>query len=372
MRMARVEADRLGPQAISEIIDDIYRCVLDRTHWVGVLERLTPFVGCCAASLNVHDLTSRTPELLVEVGTRPEASQSYLEVYGAINPLIDATLLYLGEGEVRTLYDTVDLAEYQCSRFYREWVAPQGWGDWMGCLLVRRSTSLAMLSLARLDRDGPYLASEVERMRLFMPHVQRATMLGRLFEHSAAERAGMATLVDRIRVAAFLVEPSGRISFVNRLGEALLADGLVLRESNRMLTALDSSVQKMLTAALTGDAGTPQMTLVATQGGKRVLSILPPSDESGGYAVVMVATPEAELPLPGPMLAQAYGLTMAEIRVLTALLKRGSLGQIAVDLGVTQRTVRAHLQKLFEKTGTRRQSDLIAEVLALAPPMRMF
>jgi len=242
----------------------------------------------------------------------------------------------------------------------------------MGCLLVRRTTSIAMLSLARLERDGPYHGSQVARMKLFMPHIQRATMLGRLFEHSAAERAGMATLVDRIRVAAFLVEPSGRIAFANRLGEALLTDGAILRASQRMLAALEPSVQKLLSAALSGDSTAPQMTLVETRDGKRVLSILPPSDESGGYGVVMVASPEAELPLPGPMLAQAYGLTMAEIRVLTALLKRHALGRIAADLGVTQRTVKAHLQKLFDKTGTRRQSDLIAEVLSLAPPMRVF
>ena len=114
------------------------------------------------------------------------------------------------------------------------------------------------------------------------------------------------------------------------------------------------------------------MTTVAGPGGKRIVSIMPASEATGGHVVVIVNAVDIDLPLLGPCLAEAYGLTSAEIRVLIALLKRRTLPEIATEFGVTHRTVKAHLQKLFEKIGVKRQADLVGEVLGLIPAMRLF
>ncbi|WP_421088504.1 response regulator [Pseudochrobactrum sp. MP213Fo] len=62
-------------------------------------------------------------------------------------------------------------------------------------------------------------------------------------------------------------------------------------------------------------------------------------------------------------LAEAYGLTPAEIRIIQALSKGGKLTQIAADLGVSRSTVAFHMRNIFEKTGTGRQTELVALVL---------
>ena len=63
--------------------------------------------------------------------------------------------------------------------------------------------------------------------------------------------------------------------------------------------------------------------------------------------------------------ARCYGLTPAENRLLSCLLEGLELKDAAFRLGVARTTARTHLQRIFDKTGVRRQTDL-QRVIALA------
>jgi DNA-binding CsgD family transcriptional regulator len=69
-------------------------------------------------------------------------------------------------------------------------------------------------------------------------------------------------------------------------------------------------------------------------------------------------------------LGMAFRLTSMETRVLSALLEGLSLPAIATRHQITVNTVRWHLKQLFEKTNTRRQSDLIRIASAAIAPVR--
>jgi DNA-binding CsgD family transcriptional regulator len=64
-------------------------------------------------------------------------------------------------------------------------------------------------------------------------------------------------------------------------------------------------------------------------------------------------------------LAKHYGLSAGEVRVFDALFKANGAKAISKLLGLSEATVRTHLRRLFEKTRTARQSDLIKLVEGL-------
>lgn len=66
---------------------------------------------------------------------------------------------------------------------------------------------------------------------------------------------------------------------------------------------------------------------------------------------------------------QLYGFTPAEERVLRAVIELGGVGPTAAVLGVSQRTVRTHLERLFQKTGVSRQADLVKLIAGYASPV---
>jgi DNA-binding CsgD family transcriptional regulator len=76
-------------------------------------------------------------------------------------------------------------------------------------------------------------------------------------------------------------------------------------------------------------------------------------------------------PLPGELFVRRYGITPAECRVLMLLTQGMSPHDTADALGCSEATVRTHMQRLFTKTGTSGQPDLMRLAMsALAPASR--
>ncbi|NDC58680.1 MAG: helix-turn-helix transcriptional regulator, partial [Alphaproteobacteria bacterium] len=65
-------------------------------------------------------------------------------------------------------------------------------------------------------------------------------------------------------------------------------------------------------------------------------------------------------------LQSVFGLSFAEARVAIAVAEGASLPALAARFEVAHATVRTQLRCVFEKTGTRRQSELAALIARLA------
>lgn len=84
---------------------------------------------------------------------------------------------------------------------------------------------------------------------------------------------------------------------------------------------------------------------------------------------MFVRKAELELPHPVEALAKRYGLTAAEMRILFAIVEIGGVPDVANMLGISQATVKTHLQRIFDKTDTARQADLVKIVAGFAGPI---
>jgi DNA-binding CsgD family transcriptional regulator len=73
--------------------------------------------------------------------------------------------------------------------------------------------------------------------------------------------------------------------------------------------------------------------------------------------------------IPGEAFAKLYGLTGGELRVVLAVAPGLGAMEAAELLGLSEPTVRTHLQRSFEKTGTTRQTELIRLLMASMPPI---
>jgi DNA-binding CsgD family transcriptional regulator len=73
--------------------------------------------------------------------------------------------------------------------------------------------------------------------------------------------------------------------------------------------------------------------------------------------------------LPGEAFAKLYGLTGGELRVLLAMAPGLGMREAAEVLGIAEATAKTHLQHIFSKTGTSRQTDLMLLFARSAPPL---
>ena len=84
---------------------------------------------------------------------------------------------------------------------------------------------------------------------------------------------------------------------------------------------------------------------------------------------VFVQNPHIAMPLPGEAFGRLYKLTPAELRVAMALAPGLSPEEAAAMLGLRLPTVRTHLQRIYAKTDTNRQIDLVRLMLSTMPPV---
>ena len=86
-------------------------------------------------------------------------------------------------------------------------------------------------------------------------------------------------------------------------------------------------------------------------------------------AALFVHKAALEIPSPPEAIAKTFKLTPSELRVLLAIVEVGGVPETAAALGIGEATVKTHLLRLFAKTGTGRQAELVKLVAGFSNPL---
>ena len=119
------------------------------------------------------------------------------------------------------------------------------------------------------------------------------------------------------------------------------------------------------------------MPLFSREGERYVAHVLPLTSGArrqagvaySAVAAVFVRKAALELPHPLETIAATFKLTPAEMRVLMMIVQLGGVSEVAPVLGVSEATVKTHLQHIFAKTETSRQADLVKLVAGYLSPL---
>jgi DNA-binding CsgD family transcriptional regulator len=361
-------------ERISALIGDIYDAALDAGLWPDVLAKCAEFVGGPAAALFSKDAASKTGDVAYYAGIEDHYRNLYFEKYIKLDPLTVGHYFATIEEPV-SVGDILPYDEFLETRAYREWGRPQGFIDVLNVALDKTTTSAAMFCVFRHERNGPIDDGMRERMRLLTPHLRRAALIGRVINLKTAEAATFADTLDGFKDSLLLVDSQGNIVHANASGHALLAAGSVVRADGRRLTSDDAETDAVLhatfAAAGEGDVAVGvkgvAVPLVARDAERHVAHVLPltsgarrhVSRSYSAVAAVFIHKAALDLPSPPEVIAKAYKLTPTELRVLLAVVEIGGVPQVAEALGVAETTVKTHLGRIYEKTATSRQADLV-------------
>ena len=159
-------------EQVLPLIGDIYDASLDPSLWPTVLEKIAGFAGGVMANLFSQDIINKSANLYFSWGDDPKFTALYLEKYARINPLYPAMLLF-PVGGVFSMKDIISPAEMRQTRFYKEWLEPQGYLDVIFSNLEKTTTGSAPISIVRHERDGLVDDATRQRVSMIVPHIQR-------------------------------------------------------------------------------------------------------------------------------------------------------------------------------------------------------
>jgi DNA-binding CsgD family transcriptional regulator len=386
--MSSPQDDIVAIAAFSRTVETIYDCALDPARWPDAIREICEAARASQGVISVTDLATGASRLQQHWGFGP----GWLERMVLYGPEIAEMLSSVPDLHERPLDDPAigmrdfDPAVIQRSRYYNEWVRPQGVIDVFNLTVLRQSRRIGSLALSRHERHGAITDRDIAIVRLLAPHIRRAIAIGDVLDMQAVTIGTFEASLDLIATGVLLVDAQARIIHANRAAQSMLDAGSPIRSDRGTLrawlpettAALRTAIAKIANAAgneaAIGGAGigipAPQ-----ADGAPTLIHVLPLSSGDvrariaprASAALFITPAPDG-IGAPPAALAALFDLSPAETRTLERLIAGDTPADAAATLGVALPTIRTHLAHIFEKSGTSRQAELIALAVKFAPP----
>ncbi|MGR3590925.1 MAG: helix-turn-helix transcriptional regulator [Limimaricola soesokkakensis] len=365
--------------AIAGLLDEIYHSVISPERWGTLPERLAATVGGGAWALQLVRPGQPRRADLHGCNFDPKLVALYPDRYAALNPWL-ASLLQRPALQLTHDHHVIQRKGFFRSEFYTEFLRPQGdIHRTFGTIITRGDSGSLVVSCNYAPSEAEAVGvTGSQLLATLAPHLRRAFDLTRMAGHSTLQ-AGT-RLIDGLGLphACYAIDSRGRLVACDSRGAALLERGDALRLGDeRRLRFADAEANAALDDRLVQegrvggsfvvDDRAPQRMLARLSHLPRPLATSPIESLFRGERAIAVLT-VIEPGAPGALdedLTKLFELTPAETLVLRRLCEGLSMAEIAAMREVSVNTVRNQIRSLFEKTGTRRQAELVALVARL-------
>jgi DNA-binding CsgD family transcriptional regulator len=375
-------------ERISDLIGAIYDCVIAPERWTAVLNEIRIEFRFATAVLSAYSLTNMRIGVNAASGTDPvqtmtqtsiEYAADIVELWGGVERIRQYPL---GEPIIRS--QAVPEEIILGNRYHLEWALPKGLFDAVGVALVREKAMIGNATFSQHQSAGAIDDAQVSGLRLLAPHVRRAVIISNLFDMKTVEAATFAATVEALTVGVVLADENSKIVHTNAAATAMLAAGdpIMVRQGRIAVQSptTTSTLQSAVAQAAKDEATLGQkgigIPIPRPSGDPLVIHVLPlrRGDMRSGLiqraaVALFVASASGPPQLPHDALVQLYDLTPAEIRIFELICEGQTPAAISASLGIAVSTVKSHLFHVYEKTGCRRQIDLVRLARSLTFPV---
>lgn len=356
-----------------DLVDSIYKTTTDPDSWPEFLQQLTRVFGGRAVIYRYSPRNRESSQVacVADYGPYTEAYQSYYHKKNVwITDEAPTSNAFIVPSEA-----VVPEQELIKTEFYAEYLRPQDLRHGLSCHLVAANDDIFRLGLIRSKRIGPFEDPELKLIARLRPHLQRAIDVSQQLEGVRLQRAAGLEALDRLQAAALIVDNMGRIQCSNAAAEEVLDCNSALLVAHGRLRA-DANVRGAIAFATgcgrfeTGREARVVPVFCRASGRSFSVAVSPidqgtaPTFGCGPLALVLITRQDASVSLSEAQLRAAYALTPAEARLAAALCAGESLSAYAARTDISLTTAKWHLRSLFQKTGERRQVDLVRRLSA--------
>jgi DNA-binding CsgD family transcriptional regulator/PAS domain-containing protein len=352
---------------IGRLVATIHQGVLEDPRWSGFLATLQSMTGASYASLVFRRADPRFRELHVlrtDGGVFADATAEHRTLIGKVRPLYDRVV----PDRPYALAEIAALAG-QSGQGYLAYLGSRGLRDVLCLRVDEPHGGHCWLSLARSRGD---FAPEAKLwLRDLAPHLATAAHTLAVIE-AERMRADIATdAMKRLHFGWLTFDAESRIVEVDPEAERLLGTvsgfpkvvrgeplgGSARRRLADAITAL--SEQPCPRSRVVHLADVPWLDMLMAPVAFRPVSVGRAPVAVGYVHGVDGASADRQ-----EQLVQMFRLTPSEARLALAMSQGRSIAEAAEALGLSRETARSYSKRIYAKTGTRGQADLVRIILA--------
>ncbi len=360
-------------EGFSRLVAGIYTAAVTPQHWRMAIRD----IHCALGGSNGGLFSGRVSTS--QYNTIPvEAVRSYADYYHRLDRVLNA-VEHAPIGAVQTgtrLFPLVRKTE-----FYSDWLRPLDIDDGLFVRLTDGTTPTCLV-VAAPGRTEPFDTRErVKLLSDLVPHFQQALRTQDKLSAVADSAGELAGALEVVRHGVVIVAGDHMVTNLNSAAELILRaeDGVCVRSGRIAATGMhaERELHRALQDVLVSEDSTVRgrsLTCYRPSGKRPYVIHVVPSyrrDADGlpelPKALVLIVDPE-NLPEPAAaVLRRLYYLTEAEAEVALRVMNGSDLKEVSEQLSISLATVRTHLQRVFDKTDTHRQAELVRLLFALCP-----
>jgi len=264
------------------------------------------------------------------------------------------------------------------TRFYREWVVPQGIAYASGATVLREGAWLTQLYLQRSPDQAPFSRAELDRLNLLVPHLQRAIQMRQRFADLEIGQNFLASGLDALAISTLLFDEYSRVVYMNRSAADLLAghvdcgvqDGRFFTSNQAANRSLNLALSKAILPSHDPAASELDDVVLLRRTGRMPLILklnpirLVAQVLNHGAALMFIFDPEKTPTITADLVRRLFDLSASEAELAIFLCAGKTLEEVAAERCRSIHTVRSQLKSVFSKTGTKRQTDLVSLLLS--------
>jgi len=333
----------------------------DETLFADVSERLrriVPFDGSAWFAVDPATILATAPVRIENV------ESGHCESFWARECLVEDALLFRDvartDSGAGTLYRATDDHPARSTRF-REFLAPQGYGDELRAAFRLGASTWGVVDLYRDKARSPFGRADLDIVRAVAPAIALAL---RGFAQ-ATQVTAPATPIDGPGTALFSCE--GALLSLDEQAERLFVEiaGPNWAATPPLPMTVVFAVVARAGAVFAGTDRGPAVARVRAASGRWLTmhaSCLRGRDgHPGPTALTIEPAKSAQI---APIIVEAYSLTPREQEITRSVARGLSNPEIAAELFLSPHTVRDHLKAIFAKVGVSSRGELVAKLFA--------
>ena len=362
------------------LIEALYEGAVDPPRWQRFVQRLSDSTGGTAVVLSLELRGALPGRRAYRVGFHEEyvgVFEQYVTAGLPWGPLRGAPFVKgFGLGSER--FPDEGLPE---TEFYREYMKPQGFAPEapLAHLIAANESPLpSCVAIYRRVGGRPFGAADFDLVNLLVPHLKRSFEIAVRLGAIQRERLALMEVVDRLPFGIALLDEQRQLVMANRAANKIFAQDEGLSIGPGGIRTGRVSEDRALRSLLEGVLAAPEaelvpdtyMTVTRTSGGRGYQVMVSPLLEApadsaarDAKVAVFVTDPEHRQVSTADVLRALYSLSPAESELVQLLSSGYSLDEAARKRHVTMNTVKTQLKRVFAKTKTSGQADLVQMVL---------
>lgn len=321
------------------------------------LQRVVPFDGAAWFATDPATVLATCPARIENI------EDGHCESYWERECRVEDALLFRdlarAESATATLYAATDERPARSAR-YREFLAPQGYGDELRAAFRLGDSTWGVVDLFRERSRSAFSKRDVDLVSAVAPAIATA-----LRTFTTAERT-MTGLAGTDGPGTALYDSSGGLTSLDEQAERLFAElaGPDWSVVPLSMTPVYAVVARASAVFEGRDRGPASARLRAASGRWLAVhaSCLRGRDgQPGPTALTIEPAKSAQI---APIIVESYCLTVREQEITRAVSRGLSNPEIAAELFLSPHTVRDHLKAIFGKVGVGSRGELVAKLFA--------